>query len=572
MGRRLVLVFLVSIVTPLGGGQAKAGEPTQGVGTVPARVQAAWMPAELTIPRTLEEFFPDTRKIFRSQTAPARRSSRFDSPVRLTQATPGGSQLPLGTGRTPPMPAVSVPRDVIPSVGRQSVTLQAALYGTLTSNPDLATLRLGSATTPSPEAVEVARHFPTTLNPTLWCDLRPITLIPPSPFGGGGRNSGGYYKFGQFYFYLSLRQPIELGHQTTHRYNIAKAALDQQHWTVVQAELLALVQAYRFFETAAYRRERLRVASELADFNDRLLKILERRLEANQTPAADVVLAKVENQATEQLVKAARQDYVTALTDLRNQIGIPESAGASEPLGEFTLPPFIPPAKEQEFIDLALQNRPDILAAQAVVTGTKAAVNLARGDQIPSPIIGPQYAMDEAGIQYVGLVYITPIPIWNTGKPLVHQRQADHYRAHLALQQAQQRAIAQVRSALSKWNGASDLVKETIGLTTELGQEVAKLERLFDQGQTDLTKLIQARQRLIQLKTAEIDATWAATQAQADLLLALGAPALLQGMLNQAESAATTSAAVSSPLTNPDSPSSPSASTTSPFGSELKPG
>ena len=362
----------------------------------------------------------------------------------------------------------------------------------------------------------------------------------------GTDNSGGFYKFGQFYFYLSLRQPIELGHQTTHRYNIAKAALDQQHWTVVQAELLALVQAYRFFETAAYRRERLRVASELADFNDRLLKTLERRLEANQIPPADVVLARVESQATHQLVKAAQQDYVTALTDLRNQIGIPESAAAAEPLGEFTLPPFIPPVKEQEFVDLALQNRPDILAAQAGVTGTKAAENLARADRIPSPIIGPQYAMDEAGIQYIGLVYITPIPIWNNGKPLVHQRQADHYRAHLALQQAQQRTVAQVRSALSKWNGASELVKETVGLTTELTQEVAKLERLFDQGQTDLAKLIQARQRLIQLKTAEIDATWAATQAQADLLLALGAPALIQGMLNQAESAATTPASVSS--------------------------
>ena len=152
-------------------------------------------------------------------------------------------------------------------------------------------------------------------------------------------------------------------------------------------------------------------------------------------------MARVENQATRQLVKAAQQDYVTALTDLRNQIGIPESAGAAEPLGEFTLPPFIPPVQEQELVDLALQNRPDILAAQASVTGTKAAENLARADRIPSPIIGPQYAMDEAGIQYIGLVYITPIPIWNNGKPLVHQRHADHERAHMALEQARQRGL-----------------------------------------------------------------------------------------------------------------------------------
>jgi len=630
MRRPIAFSLLVWLMAPLGGGQFKAGELPQGAGKATSGVEAVSSPADQPEPSTSSEIVPRTKKIFgwliksgaanapvtevptkpttptipiaastlgaseatvntgsspvgdwlsgtsrpgmSASASTSAHSPRVDSPVRRAQAAPGESQLPVGPGVTPPMPAASVPGDVIPSVGGQSISLQAALYGTLTSNPDLATLRLGNPTTPSPEAVEVTRHFPMTLNPTLWCDLRPITLIPPNPFGGGGRNSGGYYRFGQFYFYLSLRQPVELGHQTTHRYNIAKAALEQQHWTVVQAELLALVQAYRFFETAAYRRERLRVASELANFNDRLLKTLERRLEANQIPAADVVLAKVESQATHQFVKAAQQDYVTALTDLRNQIGIPESA-AAEPLGEFTLPPFIPPVKEQEFVDLALQSRPDILAAQAGVTGTKAAENLARADRIPNPIIGPQYAMDEAGIQYMGLVYITPIPIWNNGKPLVHQRQAEHYRAHLALQQAQQRAVAQVRSALSKWNGASELVKETVGLTAELTQEVAKLERLFDQGQTDLAKLIQARQRLIQLKTAEIDATWAATQAQADLLLALGAPALIQGMLNQAESAATTSAPISSPtpISSPVFTSPPAASTISRFGSAFKP-
>ncbi len=35
----------------------------------------------------------------------------------------------------------------------------------------------------SAEAVEVARRFPVTLNPTVWVDYRPITLIPPGTFG-----------------------------------------------------------------------------------------------------------------------------------------------------------------------------------------------------------------------------------------------------------------------------------------------------------------------------------------------------------------------------------------------------
>ncbi len=46
---------------------------------------------------------------------------------------------------------------------------------------------------------------------------------------------------------------------------------------------------------------------------------------------------------------------------------------------------------------------------------------------------------------------------------------------------------------------------------------------------------MQARQRLIQLENSRLDAVWAATQAQADLLLALGTPTLINAMLARAE-------------------------------------
>jgi cobalt-zinc-cadmium efflux system outer membrane protein len=425
-------------------------------------------------------------------------------------------------------------------VGGQPIAMQAALYGAITSNPDLVTLREGNVLAASAEAVEVARNFPVTLNPTLWIDYRPITLVPNGTFGtGAGRHqsAGGnnFYHFGQDYIYVSLRQPVELGHQTTHRYRIAQAAYDQQKWVIVQAELTALVQTYRFFQTAAYRREKFRLAQELADFNDRLQETLQRRMEANQVQAADVALGRVESRATRQAVKAARQDYLTALTDLRNQIGIPEQAGAFEPLGEFTVPPYIPPVEEQVMVQEALNNRPDIKATQAQVAGTQSAIDLARGDRIPTPIIGPEYQMDEAGVQYIGFVLIAPIPIWNNGKPLVLQREAEHRRAIVAYKEARDRAVAQVRSAVAKWNGATELVNESAGLSEDLSTEVKKMERLFEEGQADLTKLMQARQRLIQLENSRLDAVWAATQAQADLLLALGIPSMINDMINRSE-------------------------------------
>jgi outer membrane protein, heavy metal efflux system len=282
------------------------------------------------------------------------------------------------------------------------------------------------------------------------------------------------------------------------------------------------------------------------------LRTLERRREAGQAAPADVALAKVESRATRQLARAARQDYVTALTDLRNQIGIPEAAAETEPLGEFTLPGNIPPIDEQAFIQAALACRPDLHASQAAIEGAGAAVKLAKGDRIPTTIIGPQYVQDEAGIQYVGLNFVPTLPILDNGKPLVRQREAEQRRAVVAYEQARQRAVTQVRSTVAKWNGATGLVGDSSGLTQELAGEVASLERLFEAGQTDLTRVQQARQRLIQLENARLDALWNATQAQADLMLAVGVPNMIQGLLQAAEADA--GVVAPRPAPNPPTP------------------
>src|SRR5207244_8832123 len=135
----------------------------------------------------------------------------------------------------------------------------------------------------------------------------------------------------------------------------------------------------------------------------------------------------------------------------------------------------------------ALQSRPEVHAARAAVAGARASVNLARADRMPSPVVGPVYERDEQGTQFFGFVYITPIPIINNGKPLVLQREADYRRAAVALQTAEQRVVAQVKAAVAKWNGARELVADSQGLTSELAEEVARVERAFEAGTADVT-------------------------------------------------------------------------------------
>ena len=148
---------------------------------------------------------------------------------------------------------------------------------------------------------------------------------------------------------------------------------------------------------------------------------------------------------------------LNALTDLRNQIGIPETAGTAEPLGEFILPGEHPAGRRAGADpDGAGQPPRHPRRAGRRSPGPHAAVHLAKGDRIPTPIVGPQYAMDEAGVQYIGLVYITPIPILNSGKPLVRPaRGRAPPRRSWPSSRSQQRAVTQVRAAVAKWNGAT---------------------------------------------------------------------------------------------------------------------
>ena len=61
-------------------------------------------------------------------------------------------------------------------------------------------------------------------------------------------------------------------------------------------------------------------------------------------------------------------------------------------------------------------------------------------------------------------------------------------------------------------------------------EHVARMERLYAAGQSDLVKLLQVRQRWIESANTRLDATWQTTQTYADLLAALGGTSLLRSL------------------------------------------
>ncbi len=187
-----------------------------------------------------------------------------------------------------------------------------------------------------------------------------------------------------------------------------------------------------------------------------------------------------------------------------------------------------------------IRTLPEILAAQAQVAGSHDAVSLARADRIPIPSIGPVYEKDESNVSFYGLGLSSPIPILNTGTPMLRQRESEYHRDAVSLDQTKQKVIVQVKTALIRCNEAKRLLDKTNAITGPLQEQAARMDRLYEAGQSDLVKLFQVRQRLIEAENTRLDAVWQMIQAYADLLTALGATPLVVAIPNPSYEPVTT--------------------------------
>jgi cobalt-zinc-cadmium efflux system outer membrane protein len=326
---------------------------------------------------------------------------------------------------------------------------------------------------------------------------------------------------------LSWMQPIEFGHRTGRRVAIARAEYSQTQWNILQAELLALIETYRLHQTATFRRDKLRVARELAEFNARLVQTVRRQTEAGQLAASELVLAEVENQSMQQALQIAEQEYAAALAAMRRQIGIPNYAATAVPAGPLQVPEGLTDLDQEGLTRLALESHPEINAAKARVAASHAALGLAQAERIPIPSVGPVYENDESGTSFYGLALSTPVPVLNSGGSLVHQQRMQHSRDLVALEQLRVRTVARLEASIGKWHETKALIAPIESNTAAIQAQAEKMDRLYTAGQADLLMLLSVRQRLIEAENARLDMVWQAIDAYADLLEASGGIPLL---------------------------------------------
>ncbi len=406
-------------------------------------------------------------------------------------------------GQTPPGAPTSLP-PVQPAM-QAGLTIERAVALALERNPDLAVVRTQRGVASA--SVVIARTYP--FNP-VWQSYY---------FGTGGPTSAGITS--RFAFQENFRLDLELRGQGKIRREAAQATLSRTEWEIATQELIVAVRTIRAFYTLLYRQEKVRVLEEMVRVQEEAIKRVQRLIDQGPLRPSDLLLARGDLVETQAAVGPARALLVAAWNDLRRQLGLE----GDDPQAQGALDTAAPEADSPGLEHLAHERRPDLRALQMVLAEAEQRVRLEIANRYGNPSLGPAINYNETRVTFTGAWLIYQLPVLNTRRGDIMQRQAERDRAMADERRLQVQVGQDVQAARDRLREARKWVHFYAAESLPVLQKAADtLDRLFAEGEpnVDVLRPIDARRRLLRARDMYLDALWELAQARADLAAAVG--------------------------------------------------
>lgn len=387
------------------------------------------------------------------------------------------------------------------------LTADEAVAFALRNNPELAALRQQHGFAAA--GVVIARTYP--LNPVYEGKIRAAN---------GPESAGVTFRVPQEHrFFLEL----EVRGQGAYRRQGASATLSRTDWEIATQELMIAARVRRAFYTTLYRQQKLRLVEETIRLNEQVAQQVRLLVEEGKLRPADLILIQTEVDDARTLFGVGRTTLETARADLRRTLGVVDEAITLQG----SLDPAPPPVAPQDLSRRALDERPDLRARQAALTETEALLRLEIANRYGNPSVGPSYEIDSSRVNMVGAEMHVPLPVLNTHRGEIQQREAARARAALELRQTEIQIVQDVQAAVSHLQTAlASVMAYQNQVLPNLRTALADMERLFALGEpgVDVLRLIDVRRKLLRARDSYLDALWDVQQAEADLAAAIGDP------------------------------------------------
>ena len=425
----------------------------------------------------------------------------------LALAAQAQGQPPAMLPAPPPSPPAAAPTALpLPP----ALTAERAVQEALQHNPLLMTIRQQHGIAAA--GVVIAKTYP--FNPI----YQMFIMADNGPTDAGVTNK----VFNEHVFRLDL----ELRGQGKHRKAAAVAALSRAEWDIAAQEVTVAVAAARAFNAVVYRRRKLEVLEETVRLNERTVELVRQLVDVGRLRATDLILARTEVQTARAGLGQGRTALAVAWSDLRRSLGTLDDTFCV--LGSLGLQPAN--IHLEALQEAAVQQRPDIQSRRAAVEEAEARYRLEIANRFGNPSVGPAMEYNETRVTFVGVWLVTPLPILNTRRGEIQQRDAERCRARAELNQFEIQAQQEVKAALARLTDArawaDGYEKE---LLPSLERSRRDLEKLFAQGDqgVDVLKVIDVQRKYLRAQDSSLDALHEVSLAVADLAAAAGDPSLV---------------------------------------------
>jgi cobalt-zinc-cadmium efflux system outer membrane protein len=406
---------------------------------------------------------------------------------------------------------LAVRADGPPAAGPPAMTLCDAIQTALAQNPEIAAIRQERGVAAA--GVVIARAYP--FNP-VW-DGR---FRYAWPVNAGASNQEPVEN--------TVTLEMELRGQARHRKAAAAAALSRTEWEIAAQELSLVIRVVRAFDTVVYRYQKNKLILDTIELDEKTADKAHELVKASKLRPADEIILRTEIDEARAELGQGRTALAVASSEFRAALGM---VGGDYVLrGDLSAQP-TPTDPADVLADAARQTRPDRQAREAGLAEADAALRLERSNRFGNVSVGPTYEYDNSSIHNLGVQFSVPLPLLNTHRGEILQREAERQRAVFDLRQTDIEIAQQVDAALSHLKTArawAETYQETVAHQKEALQ---KIQDLFQSGDptVDALRILDVQRKVLKANDGYLDAQFEVRQAMADLAAALGDPSVAVG-------------------------------------------
>ena len=339
---------------------------------------------------------------------------------------------------------------------------------------------------------------------------------------------------------IALRMSLYTGGRLENQREAARYGLNVADLTLENSRQTVKYRAADAYYQVLQRAQLVDVQKQALNLLQEHLRTVEIQYEVGTVAKSDLLSTSVQLANTQQSLNTAEGNYLMAVAQLNNVIGLP----VDTEIATATKLEFVKYTKtEAECLEYALNHRPDGIAANYAVKRAEAEKNVAKADYRPTitaiargDVSGEGFLQDNHAAERWAVGVTVDWNIFDNGvtSARVHQAQANVRRAESAARQQLETIQLEVRSAYIALKTAEKNIETTASAVAKAEEEFEIAKIRYIEGVDTNLNVMNAQEKVVETRNNYYNALYTYYTSRAQLEKAMGVPVTIDALLYDA--------------------------------------